>query len=200
VFTINNFRVHDPSEYAFSEDLDFSAVDAPRGQALEEAVREAVNMATNLLSAHGPFQIETTRYIERDPHPGGQEAFIARVKFPWYPSPLCRIKVEITHNEPVLLEAERRALIHGYEEELAASLHGYPLAEIVVEKMRALLQTQQKLLARGWNRPRAHWHPCLRRIPGRRFLATTAWLAGWRRRLRSTRSRLPATKLTERAT
>jgi len=46
----------------------------------------------------------------------------------------------------------------------------------------------------------AHWRPCLRRIPGRRFLATTAWLAGWRRRLRSTRSRLPATKLTERAT
>jgi len=27
-------------DYRFSEDLDFSAVDAPRGQALEEAVRE----------------------------------------------------------------------------------------------------------------------------------------------------------------
>jgi hypothetical protein len=25
---------------------------------------------------------------------------------------------------------------HGYDEELAASLHGYPLAEIVAEKMR----------------------------------------------------------------
>src|SRR4030095_513038 len=45
----------------------------------------------------------------------------------------------------------------------------------------------------------AHWRPCLRRIPGRRFLATTAWMAGWRRRLTSTRSCLPATKLTERA-
>jgi len=39
-------------DYRFSEDLDFSAVDAPRGQALEEAVREAVKVATKLLSAH----------------------------------------------------------------------------------------------------------------------------------------------------
>src|SRR5262245_8097124 len=151
-------------DYRFSEDLDFSAVDAPRGQALEEAVREAVKVATKLLSAHGPFQIETARYTERDPHPGGQEAFTARVKFPVYPSPLRRINVEITHNEPVLLEAERRVIIHGYEEELAASLRGYPLAEIVAEKMRALLQTQQKLLARGWNRPRARDYYDLWRI------------------------------------
>ncbi len=138
-----------------SEDLDFSAVDAPREQALEEAICQSVQAAMKLLSAHGPFQIETARYTERDPHPGGQDAFIARVKFPWYPSPLCRIKIEITHDEPVMLEAERRDLIHGHQEDLAASLRGYPLAEIVAEKMRALLQTQQKLLARGWNRPRA---------------------------------------------
>ena len=151
-------------DYRFSEDLDFSAAGAPREQALEEAIREAVQAAMRLLSAHGPFQIETARYTERDPHPGGQEAFIARVKFPWHPSPLCRIKVEITHDEPVLLEAERRALIHGYEEELAASLRGYPLGEVVAEKMRALLQTRQKLLQRGWNRPRARDYYDLWRI------------------------------------
>ncbi|HKE05392.1 MAG TPA: nucleotidyl transferase AbiEii/AbiGii toxin family protein, partial [Blastocatellia bacterium] len=151
-------------DYRFSEDLDFSAAGAPREQALEEAIREAVQAATRLLSAHGPFQIETARYTERDPHPGGQEAFIARVKFPWHPSPLCRIKVEITHDEPVLLEAERRALIHGYEEELAASLRGYPLGEVVAEKMRALLQTRQRLLQRGWNRPRARDYYDLWRI------------------------------------
>jgi predicted nucleotidyltransferase component of viral defense system len=86
------------------------------------------------------------------------------VKFPWYPSPLCRIKIEITHNEPVLLESKRHELIHGYEEELAASLLCYPLGEIVAEKMRALLQTQQKLLARGWNRPRARDYYDLWRI------------------------------------
>jgi hypothetical protein len=42
-------------DYRFSEDLDFSAVDAPRGQALEEAVREAVNVATKRENA-GPGQ------------------------------------------------------------------------------------------------------------------------------------------------
>jgi hypothetical protein len=47
-----------------------------------------------------------------------------------------------------MLEAERRDLIHGHQEDLAASLRSYPLAEIVAEKLRALLQTQQKLLAR----------------------------------------------------
>src|SRR5215510_4786730 len=104
------------------------------------------------------------RYTERDPHPGSLEAFTARMKFPWYPSPLGRINVEITHNEPVLLEAERRAIIHGYEEELAASLRGSPLTEIVAEKMRALLQTRQRLLQRGWNRPRARDYYDLWRI------------------------------------
>ena len=87
-----------------------------------------------------------------------------RTRSQWYPSPLCRTKPEITHDEPVLLEAERRDLIHGYQEDLTASLRGYPLAEIVAEKMRTLLQTQQKLLARGWNRPRARDYYDLWRI------------------------------------
>ena len=65
-------------DYRFSEDLDFLAVNAQREQALEKAIREAVHVATQLLSAHGPFQIETARYTERDPHPSGQEAFIAK--------------------------------------------------------------------------------------------------------------------------
>ncbi len=142
-------------DYRFSEDLDFSAIDAPRGQTLEAAIREAGQAATRLLSTHGPFQMEMARYTERSPHPGGQEAFTARLKFPWHPSPLCRIKIEITHDEPLLLDTEQRSLIHGYGEELTATLRCYSLAEVVAEKMRALLQTQQKLIARGWNRPRA---------------------------------------------
>ncbi len=151
-------------DYRFSEDLDFSAIAAPDSQELEEAIRQAAREAVRLLSAHGPFAMETTRHIERDPHPGGQEAFITRVKFPWYPSPLCRIKIEITRDEPVLLAPERRPLIHGYEEEMGVNVLCYSLAEVVVEKMRAMLQTQQKLLARGWNRPRARDYYDLWRI------------------------------------
>jgi hypothetical protein len=141
--------------YRFSEDLDFSAIDAPKGDELEEAVRQAVNHAVELLNAYGPFAVQVERYVERDPHPGGQEAFIVRVQFPWQRNPHCRLKLEITHDEPVLLTPDTRPLIHGYEEELAVQLRCYRLEEIVVEKMRSLLQTHRKLLRRGWNRPRA---------------------------------------------
>ena len=151
-------------DYRFSEDLDFSAVEAPRDLAMYGAILAATQKATHLLSAHGPFRIDTERYLERDPHPGGQDAFIARVKFPWHPEPLCRIKIEITHDEPVLLPPLRRNLIHGYEEEIAGTLLSYPLTEIVAEKMRSLLQTQQKLIIRGWSRPRARDYYDLWRI------------------------------------
>ena len=39
------------------------------------------------------------------------------MQFPWHPSPLCRIKVEISHDDPVLLPPIARPLIHGYERE-----------------------------------------------------------------------------------
>jgi len=151
-------------DYRFSEDLDFSAVEAPRDLAMNGAILAATQKAMQLLSAQGPFQIDTERYQERDPHPGGQDAFIARVKFPWHPEPLCRIKIEITHDEPVLLAPLQRDIIHGYEEEIDGRLLTYSLTEIVAEKMRALLQTQQKLILRGWNRPRARDYYDLWRI------------------------------------
>lgn len=77
------------------------------------------------------------------------------------------MKLEITHDEPVLLVPERRALIHGYGEEFDVSLLCYRLEEIVSEKLRALLQTQQRLVARGWNRPRARDYYDLWRLFGR---------------------------------
>jgi hypothetical protein len=151
-------------DYRFSEDLDFSTIDAPKEVMLETAIRESVAEAGVSLSAQGPFRLELERYLERDPHPGGQEAFVIRVQFPWHPSPLCRIKVEITHDEPVLLAPQKRFLIHGYEENLAAEVCCYQLDEIVAEKLRALLQMRQKLLDRGWSRPRARDYYDLWRI------------------------------------
>ena len=78
-----------------------------------------------------------------------------RVRFPWHPRPLCRIKIEVTHDEPVLLVPDRRPILHGYDEALDAEIRCYRLEEIVAEKLRALLQTQEKLATRGWSRPRA---------------------------------------------
>lgn len=142
-------------DYRFSEDLDFSSLGSPRGDDLDHAVRQAVAHSISLLSEQGAFALEVVRYVERHPHPHGQEAFVIRARFPWHPGPLCRVKLEISHDEPVLLEPDSRTLIHGYEENLDVSVRCYRLEEIIAEKLRCLLQTQKKLLARGWNRPRA---------------------------------------------
>lgn len=142
-------------DYRFSEDLDFSALDSPQGDALNSAVRQAVAHSSSLLSEHGAFALEAARYLERDTHPFGQDAFVIRVRFPWHPSPLCRVKLEISHDEPVLMTPASRLLIHGYEESLRANIKCYQLEEIIAEKLRCLLQTHEKLVARGWNRPRA---------------------------------------------
>lgn len=142
-------------DYRFSEDLDFSAVGGPVGEAMDESVAAAIHAAAGLLDAWGPFRVEAERYVERDPHPAGQDAFLVRVAFPWQREALCRVKLEITHDEPVLLEPDRRSLLHGYGEDLQASILCYRLEEIIAEKLRALLQTQERLARRGWNRPRA---------------------------------------------
>ncbi len=142
-------------DYRFSVDLDFSTIAAPSGGKLEQTIRKAIEEAKTLLSVHGAFTLIVERYTERRPHPHGQEAFIIRLQFPWHPEPLCRVKLEISHDEPVLLEPARRSLIHGYGEDLPASFKCYRLEEIVVEKLRTLLQTHERLVRRGWIRPRA---------------------------------------------
>jgi predicted nucleotidyltransferase component of viral defense system len=73
------------------------------------------------------------------------------------------VKIEITHDEPVLLPAAPMPVVHGYEETLEAMVRAYDLAEICAEKLRSTRQTQAKLTARGWARPRGRdfydlWH------------------------------------------
>jgi predicted nucleotidyltransferase component of viral defense system len=126
-------------DYRFSEDLDFSAVDAPRGEDMARAVGVAVGAAERLLLEEGRFRLEFDRPSES--------------------APQVRVKLEITHDEPVLLPPVRLPIIHAYEAlghvlppgELAT----YSLEEVVAEKLRALRQTQQQLERRGWNKPRA---------------------------------------------
>lgn len=155
-------KVHFKS-YRFSEDLDFSAVEGPKGPALEQAVRAAVDAAQAAARKLAPITMTIERYEERDPHPGGQEAFIVRVQFPWQRQPMVPVKIEITHDEPVLLSAPAMPIVHGYEETLDASIRTYDLEEICAEKLRSTRQTHAKLNTRGWARPRGRdfydlWH------------------------------------------
>lgn len=142
-------------DYRFSVDLDFSTLNAPKNQALENALQEATNISSKLLSNYGPFELQLKRFPERDTHPTGQEAFNINVKFPWHRSALCTVKVEITHDEPVILPPEYKSILHGYDESLDCTVATYHIEEIIAEKLRALLQTHKKLVTRGWNRPRA---------------------------------------------
>ena len=149
--------------YRFSEDLDFSAIDGPRGDDLERSIRAAIAHAQSAAREIAPLAFTVERYEERDPHPGGQEAFIVRAQFPWQRQPMVPVKIEVTHDEPVLLPSNRQPVHHGYDEAIDARVRAYCLEEIGAEKLRSTQQTLAKLTARGWSRPRARdyydlWH------------------------------------------
>ena len=143
-------------DYRFSEDLDFSSMGkAHTGIDMERAMLDACEMAAGLLDEYAPVEIACERYTEKDPHPGGQEAFIIRARLPWQRLPQTRLMIEISMDENILLSPEERMVIHEYGEPLDARLRVYALEEIIAEKMRAILQHVEKLHTRGWSRSRA---------------------------------------------
>ncbi|MDD3534510.1 MAG: nucleotidyl transferase AbiEii/AbiGii toxin family protein, partial [Candidatus Cloacimonetes bacterium] len=151
--------------YRFSEDLDFSGRDLSAPEDVEKHIGNAVKAAWEMLDKSGPFSLDLERYAEKHPHPHGQEAFVVSVKYPWHPRHLCRIKVEISRDEPVMRRPLELGIIHPYTgEDFSETLPVYTLEEIVAEKLRALLQTHEKLVTRGWHRSRARDYYDLWRI------------------------------------
>ena len=142
------------ADYRFSEDLDFSLRPNQSLPDVDNAVQHAVRQMELLLLQRGPFDASVERLTLRDPHPGSQDAFTVRVRFPAQRQALCRLKIEITRDELVLLPPAARPLLHSYPEELAVALWCYPLEEIVAEKLRALLQSYARLQSRGWGASR----------------------------------------------
>lgn len=139
-------------DYRFSVDLDFTALGGPRGDELEQETTLLAEAAQRGLGEHGPFVVVASRRPEQRGHPTGQEAFRLAVRFPWHPSALCSIKIEITTDEPLLLPATDRALLHGYAEDLTTTLRCYSLEEIVAEKLRTMLQAEKRLKEGRWLR------------------------------------------------
>jgi hypothetical protein len=140
--------------YRFSEDLDYSTVHLGPLVDSAQTMNNAVHKMAEYLQARGPFTTLLEPLELRLPHPGQQAAYLVRVQFPDQRQPLCRLKVEITTDEPILLPVEVRNVIHDFEETLTATVGVYTLAEIVAEKLRALLQVSGKLAARGWGASR----------------------------------------------
>jgi len=155
------------ADYRFSEDLDFSAVgDAPTGEAMATAIREACARAVELLDPYAPAEIVCERHVERTPHPAGQEAFDVRARFAWHRRPQAHVMVEVATDERVLTPTVNLAVRHDYGEPFDVHVTAYSLEEIVAEKLRAILQHAQSLERRGWIRSRARDYYDLWRILG----------------------------------
>ena len=146
--------------FRFSEDLDFSTIELGEIKDIDAKIVNSLEIMTARLNEIGAFAVEHERMSLREPHPGGQVAYIVRVQFPYQSSPLCRLKIEITTDEPILLPPENQTIIHEFPERLNVAVLTYPLVEIVAEKLRALLQSEAKLAERGWGGariPRAYY-------------------------------------------
>ena len=154
-------------DYRFSEDLDFSGMEGvPTGGALERAIQETCDAAAALLDEYASVDIACERYTEKDPHPGGQEAFTIRARLPWHRQLHTRVMIEITMDEKVLKPVQNRKVIHEYGEPVEVQVQVYALEEIVAEKLRAILQHIEKLHERGWSRSRARDYYDLWRVMG----------------------------------
>ncbi len=120
-------------DYRFSEDLDFSGIKGvPIGNAMDEAMQGACRAATHLLDEYAPVEIPCRRYAERAPHPGGQEAFTIRARFPWHREPSTRVMIEISVDEKVIKSTPRWSVIHGYDEKFNTQVLVYAMEEIVL--------------------------------------------------------------------
>jgi predicted nucleotidyltransferase component of viral defense system len=154
-------------DYRFSEDLDFSGLQGvPTGDAMERAVRETCEAAAKLLEEYAPVEIACERYAEKEPHPGGQEAFTIRARLPWQRHPQTRVMIETAVDEKILKPVEKRKVIHEYGEQLEAVIKVYSLEEVVAEKLRAILQHVERIEERGWSRSRARDYYDLWRVLG----------------------------------
>lgn len=152
-------------EYRFSEDLDFS-IKGKSSENLLQSITEACKSAEIRMREFAPIRLYVKKYEEKMPHPEEQQAFVVGAQFPWQSQPLTKAMIEISCNETVLLEPVSKALIHPYGEPINLQMHLYSLEEIILEKLRAILQHTKKLHERDWTRSRARDYYDLWRIFG----------------------------------
>jgi predicted nucleotidyltransferase component of viral defense system len=142
------------ADYRFSEDLDYSTRVLGPVQRIDATMETVVRCMGELLNERGPFQVELESLMLKQPHPGDQKAYLVRVQFPEQRQALCRLKVEITVDEPILTPVNVCPVLHGFDEVMNVSVPVYSLAEITAEKLRALLQSKARLHERGWGASR----------------------------------------------
>lgn len=129
--------------YRFSEDLDFSLTpDAMYDEAdLRAVLTGAIQQADNLSGVRfGADALELRHRQNR----AGTRTYEVRLGYqgPMGGPATPKVRFDLTQTEAILLPPERRPIFHPYPDELpaGATVHCYPLEELLAEKTRALLE------------------------------------------------------------
>ena len=156
-------------DYRFSQDIDLSVKSNTDllSVGLEKYIEQACGLIEAYLHEQGEgIYLKSQKYSEKKPHPAGQQAFLIEAKLPWHSQFYTKVYVEVTFDEVLLLPPVTKKIIHPYGKNFDYQLEVYDINEIVVEKMRALLQFAKKLHERGWGRSRVRDYYDLWRIFG----------------------------------
>lgn len=149
--------------YRFSEDLDFTALaGAPKN--FESSIEKITQKLSDEINKIEPFRVISEKYEEKRAHPEGQEAYVFKGMFGWHRASHIKVFVEITRNERMCFSPIFRTIHHMYGEKLETQILCYSLEEIILEKLRGILQQTQKLHEREWSRSRVRDYYDLWRI------------------------------------
>jgi uncharacterized protein len=139
--------------YRFSEDLDFTTLaGAPKN--FETSIERLTQKLSDLINKIEPFKVVSEKYEEKESHQEGQEAYIFKGMFEWHRASHVKVFVEISRHETLCFAPVHRTLYHEYGEKLDAQILCYSLEEIILEKLRGILQHTQKMHERAWSRSR----------------------------------------------
>ena len=132
-------------KYRFSEDIDFTCRAVlgrvERARALIAVSLETVRDESGLVS--------TISRIEAPPNETQVEIAVQYSRGGPRRQALPAVKVHLTFDEPILMGPELRNVRQMYEDIGPFNIYAYGMSEIIAEKMRSLLQQQDK-----WPRPR----------------------------------------------
>ena len=145
------------AEYRYSEDLDFSTRDLHTWTGAEmTALLDAACAAAQRLAeeVEAPYTFTPRAERHRDDRSGTQHNLRIAVNCP--PGATLPLKFELTQVEPIVRPIEIRSIMHQFSDEpFDAAIPVYSLDEVVLEKLRAFLQTAVNLDRRDWtNRAR----------------------------------------------
>jgi predicted nucleotidyltransferase component of viral defense system len=139
------------SEYRFSEDLDFTALNVLTVDSLLKTTNSAKKMMQDSIGIRTDGQETKVEVIQDD---YGKESYEAKIYYegPWiYGGSNRSLQVHVNRDELLLFPAQMKSITHKYSDVAGlppSALQVYSLEEILVEKLRALSGQRRFAIAR----------------------------------------------------